>query len=536
MEEVGVDIPARDKSGENIDFVTRFKHYQRYPLSWIKDYFGDNLRTEAELLIGQPIGTESGLTTQQEEAFRQLGLLISAKLNRHFRKPLTPEEEEIVDKIGLSIQAAQGVGKDFWGALVMLFFLTCFPDVKGMATANTEKQLRNVYWAELSKLMRLSLKIDPSDPQSPTVLQELLVWQSDKIYWKASGGKEWFAEAIVSQKNASPEDQGTTLAGRHEKFMCIIVDEAAGVEDGVMDPLEGTLTGVVNLVFLIFNPTKNTGYAINSQKDDSRYIPLRWSGEESEIVTDAKIAADAKKHGRSSNYFRIRCLGLPPLVDEDTLIPYQWVEAAVVRHEEDLITITENDPVLCGMDPAAGGDNAIHLSRTGRRVDFIRRSNTKDTMVLTSQFAGWLTDDEYDAGFIDNIGIGAGVYDRLREMRYKNIFAVDVRKTPESEMDAEKFPSTRDMLWWRMRKAFEEGNIAIPRNNSLMSQLSDIKYETSGKGVIKIETKKQLKKRGLASPDEADALMMTFFKEDRIFRRGKEAHSNKIDFSGVFLR
>jgi hypothetical protein len=516
--------------------VARCKHWQRNPLDWVVDMFGDNIRKEVEFLTGQTVTTVTGLTRQQEEAMVVLGELIGAKLDRHFRRELTPRQVKFARKIGISIMAAQGVGKDFWAALVALFMMTVFPDLKGLATANTAKQLRNVYWAEISKIMRLSRKIDETDPQSITILQDLIVWQSEKIYWKSSGGKEWFIEAVVTAATQSPEEQATALAGRHEKFMAIVVDEAAGVPDGVMNPLEGTLTGIVNLVFLIFNPTRTKGYAINSQREDSRYVALHWSAEDSEIVPKEKILADEKAHGRSSNYFRIRCLGLPPVSDESNLIPWAWVERATEAYEQKLFPINPQDPILAGMDPAAGGDKAIGVVRTGPNISIEVESNTKDTMVLSSEYAVMMDENECDEGLIDNIGLGLGVFNRLQQLGYK-VRAVDARKgTDKEDKNGKKFKRLRDEMYWRMRTAFEEGRVAIPPDLELMSQLTDIKWNPNDGDTITVESKKSMKQRGLPSPDKADACAHTYAFEDRIYHRRKSKDGHKLDFSGVYLR
>ena len=516
--------------------VERCRHWQRNPLDWVIDMFGDNIRKEVELLTGQKISTPTGLTSQQEDALRVLGELIGAKLDRHFRRPLTPRQIEIVDKIGISIMAAQGVGKDFWAALAMTFMLTVFPDLKGMATANTAKQLRNVYWAEISKVMRLSRKIDEADPQSLTILQDLLVWQAEKVFWRASGGQEWFAEAVVTAATQSPDEQASALAGRHEKFMFIVVDEAAGVPDGVMNPLEGTLTGIVNLVLLIFNPTRTKGYAINSQRRNSRYIALHWSGVDSEIVPASKIAADEAAHGRQSNYFRIRCLGLPPVADDSNLIPWDWVERAVEAHEQKLLSPHPDDPVIAGMDPAAGGDKAIGVIRNGPIIDINVESNTKDTMVLVQEYAAMMDESLTDVGLIDNIGLGLGVYNRLQELGYR-VLPVDARKaTDKEDKNGKRFDRLRDVMYYNMRCAFEEGRVAIPRDMELMSQISDIRWDPTGRDTVKIESKKEMKQRGLPSPDKADACAHTYAYPDSMLRRRKKVDGNKLDFKGVYLR
>ena len=491
-------------------YISRIKDYQRNPLLWVKDTFGENLRKECRALTGVEVTTETGLTQQQERAFLELGKLVAAKLDAHSGKNLDEEQTKYSQKIGLSIQAGQGTGKDFWGAIALLWFMSCFSHPKCMATANTAKQLRNVYWAELSKIMRLSRVLDTDSPNRRTILQDLFTWQSERLFLTEKGGDEWFAEAVTINAKAAPEEQATALAGRHEKFMMIVVDEATGVPDPTFKPLEGTLTGVVNIVLLIFNPTKTKGYAIESQRYDSRFIPLRWNGEESEIVNKAHIAGMEKKYGRDSNPFRIRVLGLPPLADTDTLIPWEWVDNAIERELE----ASSDDPIIIGVDVGAGGDKSVIVVRQGSVVKEVIRKDTKDTMELV----GWVGREIDSWGArtcgIDVIGIGHGVYCRLRELGYK-VQAVDARKAPRRPDQFKKF---RDEIWWTLRDRFEEGTISIPNDQDLIDQLGSIKYAPESDGTVKVEGKKEMKQRGMASPDEADALCIAFAITDRLYR------------------
>ena len=155
----------------------RFRQYYINPLLWVDDFFGDNIT----------------LTTQQKEGMVELGKLVEAKLKAYRGEKLTKEETIYSKKIGISIMSGKGNGKDFWAALVSLFFMM-FNNMKGLGTANSAKQLRNVFWSEIAKVMSLSKRLDEKDPQSPTILEELIEWQTEKIYMKHLKGKRWFME------------------------------------------------------------------------------------------------------------------------------------------------------------------------------------------------------------------------------------------------------------------------------------------------------------------------------------------------------
>lgn len=499
----------------------QIRHWQTHPLDWVKDIFGTNILTKSACKT-----TETGLSTQQEDALKRWGKLIEAKLKAADKRKLTDEERELSKKIGMSIMSGTGTGKDFTASLLIFHFLMCFDMPKLLCTANTQKQLKDVLWSECAKIMRLSRKLDPTDPMSITELQNLFEWQSELIFAKPYKGKEWFARACTINAKASPEEQGETLAGRHEDHQLFVLDEASSIPEAVWKPVEGTLTGRLNLVLIIFNPTRTTGFALRSQYEDKdKWVAVRWNSAESEIVSKEHIA-NLAKYGTDSNTYRIRVLGLPPLTDENTLIPSDWIEDAVEREFED----DANDPIIAGIDVGGGGDKSVICVRKGGRILELLYNNCKDTM----QVADWVGEnlDRFDCavGFVDIIGIGRGVFDRLRRMGY-NVRPADSRGKAK---DPDRFFNTRAEMYWKLREQFENRTISIPDNNELKNQLNSIGYDAENK--IKINKKSELKKVIGHSPDEADAIAISFLANDSLFRKQKNRDFYKMDFSSVYLR
>jgi len=252
--------------------------------------------------------------------------------------------------------SGKGTGKDAFTSWIIKWFLCCFPFCKIPCTANTGKQLKHVLWAEIRKWLRGSN------------VEDWLVLQSEKVFFKEQGGKEWFAVALTANVKGTKEEQAETLAGYHEENLMVVIDEASGLPDPVFKPLEDTLTWPVNFVLMIFNPTRRTGYAKDSQyKNRKEWICLHWDAEESEIVTRESIEAKERRYGRGSNMFRMTVTGLPPHSDPDTLIPPEWVELAVDR---DIGDVSE-EPLFLGVDVGAGGDPSIILHRRGNKVERI---------------------------------------------------------------------------------------------------------------------------------------------------------------------
>jgi len=473
------------------------------PNAWVADVFGDSFKPNS----------------LQREAWDKLGSVVRAKMKVRDGLELTADERVLASKYGLSIMSGNGTGKDTFAAITILWFLMCFPDAYGVATANSAKQLRNVLWREINKWMRLSLR---DEKQILSVLEQVFEWQAEKIYWKESGGKEWFCEAVTINTKASEDEQAEAIAGRHEKHMIIVVDEASGIAESVFNKFEATMTSPVNVALIIFNPTRAKGYAITSQTSP-HWVGLRWNAEEvaverPDLISMEHIQRLEDKYGRESNPFRIRVLGLPPLSESDTLIPYDWIMDSVDRYFDVLDTM----PTIKGVDVGAGGDKSVILTRKGPVVRNISRSNTSDTMVLVAKVTEEAVLDDPDAICIDVIGIGKGVYDRLLQTT-RRVYPVDVRRTARNP---ERFSKLRDELWWKVREQFEGALISIPNDQDLIDQLSMMRYDVES-GKIKVESKKTLRNRGESSPDEADALCLSYYLQDSSAARPKEDRYNK---------
>jgi len=451
--------------------------------------------------ILEPRGLNERPTAQQMQALDEVRKLVNAKIKLADGDKLTAAELEYTKKQGLSVMSGQGAGKDGLASWLIIWFLCCFPYPKIPCTAPTGHQLRDVLWSEVNKWLRGSL------------VKDWLVWQSDKIFFKESGGKEWFAVARTTNPKASGEEQAETLAGFHEDYLMVVCDEASGIPEPVFKPLEGTLTGRCNFIVLIFNPTRSKGFAIDSQyKDRSSWVCLHWDGEQSEMVSKEHVERMEKKYGRDSNAFRIRINGLPPTADEDVLIPWDWVMDAVDRDIEP----TDNDPLVFGLDVGAGGDPSALLQRQGPKVYKLDTFDTVDSEKLTGWALGKIYDAEPSDVFIDIIGWGWGVAGNLKTRQHTaQVWDVNVA---EAAAISDRFFRLRDELWWNVREKFEQRAISIPNDDELIGELTTIKYLEDGNGKIKVESKKDLKKRGLQSPNKADALCLTEYFHGNILK------------------
>jgi len=441
--------------------------------------------------------THFSITTQQKEGLKAFEKLVADK-----------RAGKAKEKLGISIMSGKGTGKDAMTVWVMLWFMVCFPFPKVPCVSVSADQLNKVLWAEIAKWL------------NPSLINDWFVLQNDKLFLKKVPseivGKRWFAFTKAANPKSSSEEQVETLAGIHEDYLLEIIDEGSGILAPVYNVLEGNLTGYCNLMLLIFNPTRSKGYAVDTQYRSSEYwVTLRWNAEESENVKKATIERLEKSYGRDSNPYRIKVLGLPPLTDEQTLIPWDWIEEAIEREQIPL----KNDKIIKGVDCGGGGDKSIIATRKGMKVYPFKRNNSGDSAVLRNWIANDIEADQPDHVRIDTIGLGWHIEGDLRDRKGSIIEAAPSTRSAD---DSERFLNKRAEMYWGLRDAFEKGLIDLPdtpdirEDGGLADQLGAIKYEPDRKGRTKIIDKKIIKKEIGRSPDEADALALTFFYKDSL--------------------
>lgn len=475
----------------------------------IKRWRDDHAAFVDEAILGphnRATGSAYRMTAQQVEAAHALSALV--------RDKAAGKRREI---LGVSIMSGMGTGKDAFAAWAILWFLACFSYPKVPCVSVSADQLSKVLWGELAKWLM----------HSP--LREQFTHQNDKIFLHTvpveARGKRWMAFPKSANPKDSAEAQVEGLAGIHERHLLQVADEASGILAPVFDALEANQTGEVNLMLMIFNPRRARGYAVESQADQAdRWVTLRWNAEDSPLVDRAMIEALERKFGRESNTYRIRVLGLPPLVDQETLIPWDWIEDAVGREVE----IPEGTPLVKGVDCGAGGDASIIATRRGPQVYPFKRLKTADSQVLQNWIGTDIDADRPDAVRIDTVGIGWAVEGGVREKKGAVVEAADARREAS---DPTRWFNKRAEMYWRLREAFERAAIAIPDDVELKNALGATRCEyvlLKGQSVVKLIDKKKIKQELGHSPDEADALAMTYYHDDMFISKATSRRGRRI--------
>lgn len=429
----------------------------------------------------------------------------------------------------VAIKSGQGVGKTGVEAAALLWFLTCFPYPRVVATAPTKQQLHDVLWSEVAKWQE----------RSP-LLKNILKWTKTYIYM-VGHEKRWFATARTATK---PEN----MQGFHEDNMLFIVDEASGVADPIMEAIVGTLSGDNNKLLMCGNPTRTSGTFYDAfTSDRGIYVCHTVSSLDSSRTSKNNIDSLMRKYGKDSNVVRVRVYGEFPEQEDDVFMQLSWIEQSIStevkpktakalgtfynENGEKVIDRSGVETIDIGCDVARFGDDKTCI---GYKVNEVARMYKKYNGQDTTWTAGnicqlfkMLKDLYKFTGKIyvkiDDGGVGGGVTDQLKAAKkmhpeiYKNMEIVPIN-FGQSISHKYYYDTTTYMMGVirEMIQPFdEEGNdrlptLILPNDVDLVAQLSCRKYSYVA-GKVKVESKKEMKERGLSSPDEADCMLLTCY-------------------------
>jgi phage terminase large subunit len=392
----------------------------------------------------------------------------------------------------ISIRSGHGVGKSTAGSWAMLWYLLTRYPVKVVVTAPTSSQLYDALFAELKRWVK----------ELPPPIQQLLDVKQERIELTASA-----TEAFISARTSRAE-QPEALQGIHSEHVMLIADEASGVPEQVFEAAAGSMSGHNAVTILFGNPVRSSGFFFdthNRLKDD--WWTRRVSCMDSKRVSDDFVNDMKSRYGEESNAFRIRVLGEFPRSDDDTIIPMELLESA--KHRD--VVAYEDAPILWGLDVARfGSDSSVLCKRQSNVLISLDKWRNLDLMQLTgavvAQYESCGHKEKPQEILVDSIGLGAGVVDRLRELGLP-ARGVNVSESPAM---GQTYINLRAELWGKTKAWLEKRDCKIPANEDLIAELATVRYSFNSSGKMKIESKDDIRRRGLKSPDMADALVLTF--------------------------
>lgn len=418
---------------------------------------------------------------------------------------VTPEpwQEEALKEVAksrrIAIKSGHGVGKTALLAWIIIWWLVCFHPARAACTANTANQLSDVLWGEIDKWLR----------RMPEELRELLDYKSDKVEFREDP-KATYAVARTARR-----EQPEAFQGIHQKNMLFIADEASGIDDIIFEVGRGAMSSEGAKTILTGNPTRTSGYFYDAfHKNRGLWSTMTVPCSVSSQVSSSYIEECKEEYGEDSNMYRVRVLGEFPVEGDDTIIPLHLCESAVNRDVGVIDSVS-----VWGLDVARFGDDRTALAkrRGNHLLEPLKFWKNKDTMqvcgLISNEWNETPKSERPEIIYVDAIGLGAGVADRLNEVGLP-AYAVNVAEVPAV---GDKFMRLRDELWWSGREWFRSMQVKIPKDDRLIGELSLPTYSFTSGGKIKAESKEEVKKRTARgagdlgkSPDLADAFLLTF--------------------------
>jgi hypothetical protein len=442
-----------------------------------------------------PLASLDGPRTWQRDQFRRVSDHLMLDIEK-MRIGLSPSP------LYLAISSGRGIGKSALLAMLNMWMASCWVGATGIVTANTETQLRSRTMAELGKWHTMSINRHWFDKSSMSLRPHK--WFAELIETQLSMDTQYYYVDAQSWSAENPD----AFAGAHSQIgMMVSFDEASGIDDPIWNVTEGFFTDLapLRLWVNISNPRRNTGRFFDCFHKDSEY----W--ETSSIDSRTVEGVDkgvydriAGKYGEDHDVTRVEVMGKFPRVGSNQFISREVVADAIAR---ELVQDESETPLLMGVDVARFGDDEsvirFRCGRDARSFDPIRFKGM-DTMMLSNHVADLIEKMHPDAVFVDGGGVGGGVVDRLKQLGYR----VHEVQSGERSNTPDKHMNKRVEMWDTMREWLRTG--AIADDEDLVSDLLGPEYEIALKGQLKLESKESMKKRGIGSPDDADALALTF--------------------------
>ena len=451
---------------------------------------------------------------------------------------LTHQQSAVLQAIApegahVSVRSGHGTGKSAATAAAVWWFLECRNYPKIPCTAPTSHQLRDVLWAELGKWLRKADDTSRKRGDHPRLWLSKLFRKTQDRAFDRSAPDEWYAVARSSSKDnpdalqgfhasdidISADGRSIIEGGEGDGQILFIIDEASGVFEEVFQVAEGALSSHGARLLMLANPTKTSGYFAESHRSRrGEFTCLHFKSSDSPLVAKDYREGLVRKWGEGSNIVRVRADGEFPKQEADVLISLELTEAALGRGPG-----RSRAKGRLGVDVARyGDDRSTFVNRVGNHVTYIETTAKQSTMATAGKAVALRRKLGSADICVDEIGIGAGVVDRLQELG-EPVIGVNVAKSAPKRSrhkDDAQAGLLRDYLWLEMQSWMEDDEPTFAGADkdlaeNLAGELASVKYSLDSSGRVTIESKKQMKARLGHSPDLADALGVTFAPERR---------------------
>lgn len=401
-----------------------------------------------------------------------------------------------VRPIRRATSSGHGIGKSTLVAWLVDWIMSTRPHAQGTITANTFSQLETKTWAAIQRWTNLC------------VTAHWFTVTTNRMY-QVDHKASWFCAPASSKEDNSEAFAGQHAAGSTSFYF---FDEDSAIPDAIHEVAEGGLTDGEPMIFVFGNPTRNSGhfYDVCFGRMRSRWSPTIVDSRDSRFTNKEQIKEWEQDYGEDSDFFRVRVRGLPPSASDAQFIDQARVLAAQRRS----VVVLSDEPLVAGADLAWGGgdDNVIRFRRglDAKSIPPIRIKGefTRDPAVLTNRLADVLTREHNGQRvrmlFLDSAGIAGPIAARLRQMGHRNVQEINFG----SDSPDPKCRFYRDYMWQQMKEWLLAGS--IDSHPELEADLTGPGIRPDNRQRVWLESKETMKKRGVDSPDDGDALALTF--------------------------
>ncbi len=407
---------------------------------------------------------------------------------------------ESLDKgLQLAVKSGHGSGKSALVAWIIHYFLSTKATPQVVVTANTGVQLKTKTWRELGRWYKLALNKDWFD------------WTATSYKLKDSPETHYAAAITWSERNTEG------FAGAHDKDILVIFDEASSIIDPIWEVAQGAMTTKGAMWIVFGNPTRSSGrFRECWGKFRHRWATMTVDSRTAKKVNLEEVNEWIKDYGDDSDFVRVRIKGEFPKQAADQFIPSNLVYEATTY----VATNYANSIKIMGCDLARfGDDKTVICVRQGRKVFPLMKYRKLDAVEIVARIID--ADKKYKPNLIYiDLGYMPGVYDMLKEKGLKHIRGVQFGAKPILEVD--RYRNRRGEMWGNTLNWFKEGNVELPNDSELIADLISPTYMLNNKDQIILESKKDMKRRGLASTDSADALCLTH--AEPVYKQGRNTH------------
>jgi hypothetical protein len=412
-----------------------------------------------------------------------------------------------------AVHACHGVGKSFLAARIAAWWIATHPPGSAfvVTTAPTFQQVRAVLWREIGRAHS----------------KGHLTGRVNQTEW-------WIGDELVAFGRKPADTDQAAFQGIHASHVLVIIDEAAGVPQGLWDAASSLISNAESRLLAIGNPDDPSSYFATVCRPGSgfevigidAYESPNFTGEEvpddvrSNLVSPLWAEERAAEWGPESPMYIAKVRGMFPEDVTDSVVPLAW--ARLCQRDplspEVELAWSMTTPVELGVDVGAGGDRTVIYARRGARAELIWRGQTPDPNVVVGHVIQAIRETGATAVKIDKIGIGWGVEGRLRELGEQGahnaqIIGVNVGEAPR---DPTHFVRCRDQIWWEIGRELSrtQGWDLRGVDDTTIAQLIAPKYAPDSAGRTKVERKDDTRARLGRSPDDADALLLAFYAPD----------------------